>query len=78
MFSEPKKCMKGKCLVFKDYKQKNKVCLVYLEFKLRQDSYGWCIFKLKCQKTVETTYLDTSKQKKIPLIFLDVNVLTES
>ena len=64
MFSRPKNNMKGKCYSFSDYKQRNKVCLVYLECKLRQDSYEWCIFKIKCQKTVKRTYLETSKQEK--------------
>ena len=27
--------------------------LVYSECKLQQDSYSWCIFKLKGQKTEE-------------------------
>ena len=49
--------MKGKCYVFSGYEQRNKVCFVYLECKLQQDRYGWCIFKLKCQKAVETKQL---------------------
>ena len=40
--------MEGKSNVFGGYKQKNKVCLVYLKCKLQEDSYGWCILKLKC------------------------------
>ena len=38
--------MKGKYYVFCSHKQKNKVFFVYLECKLQQDSYGWCILKL--------------------------------
>ena len=45
MFWRPKVSMKGKCYVFSGFKQRIKVCLVYLEFKLQQESYGWCIFK---------------------------------
>ena len=56
MFSRPKDSRKNKCYIFSGYKERSKVCLVYLECKLQQDSYGWCIFKLKCQKTVEKTY----------------------
>ena len=29
--------MNGKCYVFSGYKQRNKVCLLYLERKLQQD-----------------------------------------
>ena len=32
--------MKGKCDTFNVHKQKNKVCLVYLEFKLHQHRFG--------------------------------------
>ena len=55
--------MKGKSYVFSYYKQINKVCLVYLECKLHQDRYDWCISNLKCQRTVESTYLKTGKQE---------------
>ena len=64
MFWRPNDSMKGKCYVFSCYKQRNKLCLVYLDFKLQQDSYGWCIFKLKYQEKEERTYLETSKQKR--------------
>ena len=47
MFWRPKVGMKGKCYVLSGYKKRNNVCLVYLETKLQQDSYGWCIFNLK-------------------------------
>ena len=40
--------MKGKCYVFSAYNEKNKVWYMYLECKLPEDSYDWCIFKLKC------------------------------
>ena len=36
--------MKDKCSDFSGYKQRNKVYLVYLECKLREVSYGSCIF----------------------------------
>ena len=32
--------IKGKCCVFSGHKQKNKLCLLYLQRKLEQDSYG--------------------------------------
>ena len=64
MFWRPRDSMKIKCYVFGGYKQRNNVCFVYLYYKLQQDSYGWCIFKLKCQKTVERTYLETTKQQR--------------
>ena len=44
-------------------KKKKKVSLVYLECKLQQGRYGWCIYKLKCKKTVRRTSLDRSKQQ---------------
>ena len=56
--------MKDKYCGFSGYKQRTKVCLVYLETKQQQNRYGSCVFKLKCQKTVERTYLKTSKQKR--------------
>ena len=61
MLWRPKDSMKVKCYVFSSYKQRNNVFLVYLVGKLQQDGYGWCIFKLKCQKMVERIYLETSK-----------------
>ena len=39
--------MKGKCYVFSASNEKKKVWYIYLECKLREDSYDWCIFKLK-------------------------------
>ena len=63
MFWRPKDSMKCKFFVFSGYKLRNKVCLVHLECKLQQNSYGSCIFKLKRKKTVETTYLETSKKQ---------------
>ena len=30
--------MKGNCYIFSDHKQRNKVCLVYLEGKLQEHS----------------------------------------
>ena len=63
MFWKQNDTMKGKCYVYGCYKQRNKVCLVYLECKLQQYKYGWCIFKWKFQKTVERKYLETSKQQ---------------
>ena len=36
---------------------------VHLACKPQQDNYCWCIFKLKCQKMVETAYSGTSKEQ---------------
>ena len=63
MFWRPKDSMKNKCYVFSDYKERKKVWFVHLECKLQEDSYGSLNFKLKCQKTTEPTYLETSKQQ---------------
>ena len=62
-FWKPNHSMKRKYYVFRDHKQGNKVGFVNLERKLWVDSYGWGIFKLKYQKTVERTYLETGKQE---------------
>ena len=64
LFWRPKNTMKDKCYVFSGYKERNKDCLVYLECKLQEVSYGWCILKLKCQK-----------RNKVPLMLLDVKAL---
>ena len=45
MFWKAQDSMKGKCYLFSSYKQRNQVWSMYLEFKLPQDGYGWCIFK---------------------------------
>ena len=37
MFLMKKSSMKSKCYIFSSYKQRNKVCLVYLECKLQPD-----------------------------------------
>ena len=55
--------MKGKCHVFNGEKQRNNVCLVYLEQKLKECSYSSYLSKLKCQKTEDRRYLDTAKQQ---------------
>ena len=44
MFWMLKKTMKGKCYDFSCHKERNKVCVVYLECKLQKASYGWWIF----------------------------------
>ena len=63
MFWRPKHSMKGRYYLFSGYKQRNNVCLVYLECKVKEDRDGWYTFKLKWQKTRERTYLKTSKQQ---------------
>ena len=37
--------MKHKCSISNFYKQRKKVSSVYLECKLKEDSYSWCLFK---------------------------------
>ena len=39
IFLGPKEHMKGKCYVFSAYNERHKVCYMYLECKLREDSY---------------------------------------
>ena len=55
--------MKIKCYVFSAYKETNKVRLFSLVAKPQEDSYNSCIFRLKCQKTVERTSLEKGKQE---------------
>ena len=55
--------MKGKCYVFSRCKQRKKVYFGYLECKLEENGYVRCTFKLKGQKTIERTYLETGKQQ---------------
>ena len=64
MFWKPKDSMKGISYVFSGYKEINNQCLGYLENKLEQDSHGWCIWNLNLQKSIERTYLETSKQER--------------
>lgn len=45
--------------LFSYYNQRKK----NLECKLEQQSYGWCIFKLKRQKTEGKWYVDANKQQ---------------
>ena len=40
MFGRPKYSMESKCYVYSGYKQRRNVCLLYLECKFQQDSYG--------------------------------------
>ena len=62
MFWEPKDTIRVKCYLFSVYIQRNKNISEYLGCKLQEDGYCECIFKLKCHKTVQRTYLETSKQ----------------
>ena len=34
-----------------------------LECKRKKDTYSWCIRKFKCNKTVQSTYLESSQQQ---------------
>ena len=49
---------KGTTNDFSSYKLTSKMSLVYLEVKLQQYSCVYCIYKLKCHKTVEISYLE--------------------
>ena len=56
MFSRANAGRKRKYSVLRGYKGRNKIGCVYLHCKLEEDRYPCCIFNLKNQKTVETTY----------------------
>ena len=77
MFWKSKDCIKSKCSVFSSFKQRTKVCMVYLECKLQEYRYGWCLFDLKCYETVYRTYSERSKQQTKVSLFFDVKVVTE-
>ena len=58
---------------FQPLKTNNKVCLVYSQSKLQQDTYSWCIYLLKCLKWKEKTHLEANKQQtRCGLTYLDV------
>ena len=65
MFWTPKDSRKPKWNVYSSYKQRHKIGLLYLEFKLREDKYGWCNLVVKGRKTEEKRYLEASKQQPI-------------
>ena len=50
------------------------MCLVYLQRKLRQDSYVWCIFKVKISKNIFT---EKEWRNKVALMILHVKVFTQ-
>ena len=58
---------------FQPVKTNNKVCLVYIQCKLQQDSCGYCSYKLKCLKTEEIRYFQANKQQtRYRLTYLEV------
>ena len=63
MFGRPKETTKGKCYFFSGYTQINKMWLLHLECKLWQDSHTLCTLELKCQKSVDRTYIERRKQE---------------
>ena len=64
MFWRRKNSMQGRCYVSSVCQQRNKVRLVYLECGLGQDRSTWDISKLKCQKAVDRSYLETRKRQR--------------
>ena len=70
MVCRPKDSMKGKCYVFSGFKKRTKVCLVYLECLM--------YFQVKMPgKGRKNIFRDKQTTNKVPLMFLDVKVLTE-
>ena len=47
---------------------------MYLQRKLRQDSYVWCIFKVKIPKNIFT---NNEWRNKVALMILDFKVFTQ-
>ena len=62
---------------FNGHKQRSKVCVVYLEFKLHQDRYSCCISKLKPQNGRINVFRVKQATTSVPLIFLDDKMLKE-
>ena len=61
---------------FQSLKENNKVCLVYLQFKLQQDTRSYCNYKLKCHKGAEIRYSELNKQQtRHHLRYLEVSKL---
>ena len=73
--------MNRTCHNFSGYKQRNKVPLVCLECKLQHDRHEWIEwmnFEVKMpQNGRKNIFRDKQTTKKVPLIFLDVQVVTE-
>ena len=63
---------------FRPVKKNNKVCLVYIQGKLRQDSCGYCNYKLKCLKKEEISYFQANKQQtRYRLTYLELSKLEQ-
>ena len=71
--------MKSKYYGFSEYKLWNKLCVVYLLRKLRQESYSLRILKLKWKKENgrKNIFRENQTTNKVRPMFLDLKVLTE-
>ena len=56
MFWRPDHSMKVNWDVLRDYKETSKVCFVYLECKLQQDRYVWCMFDVYASSNARKRY----------------------
>ena len=74
----PKDSIKNKSYVFSGLKRKSNACMVYLERKLKQESYGWSIYDLKWKEKVGQIYMETSKEEtRYRWFFWHVKMVTE-
>ena len=72
MFWRLKDSIKSKWVLFSNFKQWKKACLVHLNCKPGEDSYGWWIFNLKGVEAVKIKCLEANKQQTwCCLIYLD-------
>ena len=67
--------MKCECHVFSGYKQRNKVCLVNLEWKLQDERYGWHILQIPEKATNKISRDNKTTTKNVPLMFFHVKDL---
>ena len=70
MFWKSKDRIKSKCSVFSSFKQRIKVCMVYLECKLQEYRYGWCLFDIKCnERYIEHIQREANNKQGIANVF---------
>ena len=78
MFWTSKKSMKDKSSIDSGYKQRKKDCLMYLQSKTPSRSLCLIHFQVKMPENGRNKiYRDKQTTNKVPLMFLDVKLLTE-
>ena len=71
MFWRSQDSMKSKCYRFSNYKERNKVCVVYLECKPQEDRYSLIPFQVKMpDHGTNNIFLDKQTTNKVEVMFL--------